>query len=57
MKSTNFWDVVVTLLYLSYILIAFGGAAFLVTSCGWSAWWMLFPACCMAVRIKTGNGE
>lgn len=55
-NNTNVWDVMVTALYLSYLLAAFGGTAYMVQVYDWSAWWFVLTVMVLAgVRIRTGS--
>jgi hypothetical protein len=55
-NNTNFNDVLVILLSLTYMLLLFAGTAYLVQYCGWSKWTFLF-AMFLVPRIKTGYGK
>lgn len=54
LSDTNFNDVLVTILFLSYMLATFGGTAYLIQVYDWSPWWFLMTFC-MMVKIKTGS--
>ena len=54
MNNTNFWDVLVTLLFLTFILALLAGTAYLVQVHGWSAWSFL-GACLFIPHIRTGS--
>lgn len=54
--NTNFWDVLVTLTFLTYVIVAFGATAFLIEFHKWSPWWMLGTLLVVGTTsIRTGH--
>ena len=54
--NTNIWDVLVTLFFLVFIVIMFGGTAYLVQKYDWSPWTFIVTMMCIPA-IKTGYGK
>jgi hypothetical protein len=55
-KNTNFWDFLVILMYLSFLLALLGGTAYLVQVHDWSIWTFL-ATMLFIPSIKTGMSK
>ena len=55
MNDTNFFDVLAIGITLTFMLVAYGGTAYLVNEHSWSPWWFLFTTLVVGgIKVKTG---
>jgi ABC-type multidrug transport system permease subunit len=54
--STNFWDVLLALVVLTFVIIMFGGIAYLIEVHNWTPWTLLWVLVLLPT-IKTGMGK
>lgn len=53
--DTNIWDAITILFYLVFLLVGFGGTAYIIQFWGWSKWTMLLAIFVFgSVSVKTG---